>query len=55
VRSRKKIKWRRMILIALTIIGALTVVDNGYRLVKEIGSSVVHTVQNHRWNMVVIK
>jgi hypothetical protein len=55
VASRKKVKWGRVILITLAIIGTLTVIDNGYRLVKEVGSSVVHAVQNHRWNMVVVK
>ena len=55
MRSRKKVKWDRIVLITLALIGAFTVVDNGYRLVKEIGSSVVHTVKHHRWNTVVVR
>jgi len=53
--SKKKVKWDRVVLIVLALIGAFTVVDNGYRLVRNVGSAVVHTVSHHRWNTVVIK
>lgn len=46
-----KVKWDRVIIIALAIIGALTVLDNTFRLVKEIG----YTVTHHRWSTVVVK
>jgi hypothetical protein len=49
--TKKKMKWDRVIIITLAVIGALTVIDNSYRLCKEIGSTIVH----HRWNMVVVK
>jgi hypothetical protein len=50
-KSKSKIKWDRVIIITLAIIGFLTVLDNSYRLVREVGNTIVH----HRWNMVVVK
>lgn len=49
--TKKKMKWDRVIIITLAVIGFLTVLDNSYRLVREVGSTIVH----HRWNMVVVK
>jgi hypothetical protein len=51
MKSSKKIKPVRVIMIVLMIIGALTVIDNSIRLVREI----VNTVSNHHWNLVVVK
>lgn len=53
--AKKKIRPDRVIIIILCIIGALTVLDNTWRLGRELGSAVIQTVQSHRWNMVVIK
>ena len=53
--SKKKVKPGRVILIVLMLIGAFTVVDNGYRLIRNVGSAVVQTVSHHRWNTVVVK
>lgn len=53
--SKKKVKASRVIMIALMIIGGLTVLDNTYRLGRELGRSITQTIQNHRWNMVVVK
>lgn len=53
--SNKKVKWDRVVLIALALIGVYTVLDNGYRLIRNVGGAVVHTVSHHRWNTVVIK
>lgn len=53
--SKKKVKWDRIVLLTLALIGAFTVVDNGYRLIKNVGGAVIHTVSHHRWNTVVIK
>lgn len=50
-KTKSKVKWDRVIIIALAIIGALTVLDNTFRLAKEIGSTITH----HRWNTVVVK
>ena len=50
-RSKSKIKWDRVIIITLAVIGFLTVVDNGFRLCKEVG----YTITHHRWSMVVVK
>jgi hypothetical protein len=51
----KKVKPWRVVLIALIIIGGLTVLDNTWRLGRELGSAIGHTLSTHRWNMVVIK
>jgi hypothetical protein len=53
--SKKKVKVSRVIMIALMVIGGLTVLDNTYRLGKELGRSISSTIASHRWNMVVIK
>lgn len=50
-KTKSKVKLDRVVIIALAIIGFLTVLDNSYRLCKEIGSTIAH----HRWNMVVVK
>lgn len=43
-------KFRKVIVIILIIIGAVTVVDNGRRLFNEIK----HTVTHHDWSMTVL-
>jgi hypothetical protein len=53
--AKKKIKPGRVIIIALIVIGGLTVLDNTWRLGRELGSAIRHTLSTHRWNMVVIK
>lgn len=52
---KKNIKWDRVVIIILAVIGALCVLDNGWRLTKEIGSSVYNSVAHHQWSTVVIK
>ena len=48
--TKKQKKIVKVIVLTLAVIGVITVVDNGYRLGKEL----VNTVKNHRWNTVVI-
>ena len=48
--DKKKVKVSRIIMIILMIIGGITVLDNTYRLGKNIGKA----IKNHRWNTVVI-
>ena len=53
--AKKKIKPGRVVVIILIIIGGLTVLDNTWRLGRELGNAIGHTIASHRWNMVVIK
>jgi len=53
--SKKKVNVKKVIIIILVVIGALTVLDNTYRLGAELGKSITNTIKNHRWNMVVVK
>lgn len=48
--SKQRKKTVRVIVIILAVIGVFTVVDNGYRLIKNIG----HVVECHRWTLRVI-
>lgn len=47
----KKVKWDRVLIIVLAVIGSLCVLDNTWRLSKEVFNTVVH----HNWSTVVIK
>ena len=48
--SKKGKKVVRIVIIILAVIGVLAVVDNGYRLSKEL----IRTVQRHDWSLNVI-
>jgi hypothetical protein len=48
--SNKKIKGSRIIVVVLIIIGAITVLDNIYRLGKEIGRTITH----HQWTTITV-
>ncbi len=47
---KKKVKWDRVVILALAVIGAWCVFDNTWRLTKGISHSVIQTVKNHRWS-----
>jgi len=53
--SKKKINIKKVIIVILVVIGALTVLDNTWRLGRELGKSITSTIKNHRWNMVVVQ
>lgn len=48
--NKKQKKALRIVVLILVVIGTVTVIDNGYRLVKEIN----RTVQRHSWNLKII-
>jgi hypothetical protein len=52
--SKKKINWFRFIVIVLVIIGSICVIDNTFRLGKELCNAVTHTIGHHQWSTVVI-
>lgn len=49
--NKKQKKVVRVVVLIFAVIGVITVIDNGYRLVKEVS----HTVQRHSWNLKVIR
>lgn len=53
--TKTKVKPARVIMIIIFVIGCLTVLDNTWRLGRELGNAIGHTIASHRWNMVVIK
>jgi predicted nucleic-acid-binding protein len=53
--TKRKINYTKVILVTLAVIGTITILDNTYRLTKEIGNSVIKTVQSHRWSTRIIK
>jgi predicted nucleic-acid-binding protein len=52
---KRKINYTKVILVTLAVIGTITILDNTYRLTKEIGNSVIKTVQSHKWSTRIIK
>lgn len=50
-KAKSKIKARRVIAIILMVIGGITVIDNAFRLVKEIG----YTITHHRYSTVLVQ
>jgi hypothetical protein len=53
IKKQNKIKVSRIIMIVLIIIGSITVIDNTWRLGRELSHAVIRTVSNHRWNTLV--
>lgn len=52
---KRKINYTKVILVTLAVIGSITILDNTFRLTKEIGNSIINTVQSHRWSTRIIK
>jgi len=55
--NKKKgtVKGSRILVVALIVIGSITVLDNTIRLSAEMYKAVTHTFINHQWATVVVK
>jgi hypothetical protein len=54
MKSKKSINWKKLLVIALVIIGAICVLDNTIRLGSELVHAVTSTIGHHQWSTVVI-
>jgi hypothetical protein len=54
MKSKKSINWKKLLVIALVIIGAICVLDNTIRLGSELVHAVTNTIGHHQWSTVVI-
>jgi hypothetical protein len=52
--KKSKVKFGRIVVIVLVIIGSITVLDNTWRLGREMGSSIIHVLKSHQWKLVVV-
>lgn len=52
---KRRINYTKVILVTLAVIGSFTVLDNTFRLTKEIGNSIINAIQSHKWCTHIIK
>lgn len=53
--EKRKINYKKIVLITLAFIGSITVIDNTYRLGRELGNSIINTVHTHKWGTHITK
>jgi hypothetical protein len=52
--TNRKLDWKKIVIVILVVIGAITVLDNVWRLTKEMSHAVVSTVQHHDWSLNIV-